>query len=147
MNFLFFTYIVFILGSSFIVLSDIKTMHISLLWNYICLCLLIFLYILQGKNCFFNHISSTIFMFSIFFIVRILAKKGLGLGDLHYSLTCGIFCGFPNFMLASIIFSGLGILYFLLKKIILKTDIKRIRIPFTPFMFIGSLIATGIKIN
>lgn len=144
--------LIFICSSLVIVISDIKTFHISLAANYIglALCVITSLYksflFKSYTEIFLNMIGAMCLCF-LFLIVRLFTHRKLGLGDIHYSLLCGFTSGFSRFLLSSLIASFLGILFFLFVGLFHKNkDMDELRVPFTPFMFTGNLICIIFRI-
>lgn len=144
--------IIFIICSVIVSVSDILTFHISLIANYIglflCFITLLIPSILdKSYNSFLNHFLGAVCLFLVFLLVRIIAQKGVGWGDMQYSLLCGFVSGIPGFIIASLLSAILGIICFFIIRIIKKQSVQALRIPFTPFMFIGTTIAYFIHIT
>ncbi len=125
---------------------DFRTFHISLILNYAGIILCILVYAIYNSFDLIKCGAGGGLLFLIFIMVRQIAHKGLGWGDIHYSFFCGFIAGFPGFILCAICSSLMGILYFVFLKIVLrKKNIRKIRIPFVPMMFIGTLISIPIS--
>ena len=144
--------IIFIICSVIVSVSDILTFHISLIANYIglslCAILLLVSSILEKSYVtFINHFLGAVCLFLVFLLVRIIVHKGIGWGDLQYSLLCGFVSGIPGFIIASLLSAILGILCFFIIRIIKKQSVQALRIPFTPFMFIGTTVSYFINIT
>ena len=144
--------VVFFICSVIVSVSDILTFHISLAANYIgvflCIITLLISSILdKSYNSFLNHFLGAVCLFLVFLLVRIITHKGIGWGDLQYSLLCGFVSGIPGFIIASLLSAILGILCFFIIRIIKKQSVQVLRIAFTPFMFIGTTIAYFIHIT
>lgn len=77
-------WLIFVFASLINSVLDLKTMHISLLVNYLCLGFTVFLCVYQKINIIENIISG-ILLFFIFLATRKLLNNGLGMGDVHYS--------------------------------------------------------------
>lgn len=132
---------IFIIVSLFNSWLDLKTMHISIILNYIGIFFCVVLYLLNSPKLFFNNLLGSLILFLIFILVRIIAHKGLGWGDIHYSLFCGLVSGVPGFILSALIASLTGLLLFLIIKIRNGSkSIKDVRVPFIPMMFIGTCL-------
>ncbi len=144
MNLNIYMYLIFILTSLYISFLDIRTMHISLIVNYVGFFIILILYLNTNKAVFINHISGAVIFFLLLVFVRIISHKGLGWGDIHYGLFCGLFSGVPNFIFGALLASFSGIIYMLIINKINKMNIKRLRIPFIPFMFLGCLVSSFI---
>ena len=144
--------VIFFICSVIVSVSDIQTFHISLAANYIGLFLCIITLLISsilGKsyNSFLNHFLGAVCLFLVFLLVRIIAHKGIGWGDLQYSLFCGFISGIPSFIIASLLSAILGIICFFIIRVIKKRSVQALRIPFTPFMFIGTTITYFIHIT
>ena len=135
----------FVIFSLYNSILDLKTLHISLVCNYFGFGVVFFIFLIFFKNRFLEYFLGALFLFCIFFVVRMITHQGLGLGDIHYSLFCGLVSGCPNFIISAFCASCLGIVYFVVcKYIIYKNKIEIKRIPFIPCMFLGTIIGNSI---
>lgn len=132
-------FIVFVLVSLINSYLDIRTMQVSVLINYIGIIICGTLYLISSFQLFFNHCLGSVILFFVFLLVWIITDKGIGFGDIHYSLFCGFIAGFPKTIISGLISSLIGLLLFIILKICFKKNIKKTRIPFIPIMFLGSL--------
>lgn len=133
---------IFIITSIINSILDLKTMHISLIVNYIGFILTIIILIIgeKGYGLLENFISSCSLCL-IFCIVRRLSHNGLGLGDIHYSLYCGFMSSIFVSILSALFASLLGIFTFVFIKIFMEErKPKFLKIPFIPFMFAGTIL-------
>ncbi len=120
---------------------DFKTFHISITLNYAGLVLGLLVLVIGKAPQLMNHILGGLFLFLFFIIVRCISHKGLGWGDVHYSILCGFAAGVPGFIVCTFISSIAGIVFFLSLKFLFKRENAfKLRIPFIPMMFIGNLI-------
>jgi leader peptidase (prepilin peptidase)/N-methyltransferase len=75
----------------------------------------------------------------ILYLVSMVTKGGIGMGDMKLMAVCGLFLGFSQttaVLLISLLLTGvIGIIYILLKKASLKSAI-----PFAPFITAGFVI-------
>ncbi len=133
--------LIFILVSIINSYLDFKTFHISVVLNYIGLILCV-LVLVTGKSLqLMNHIMGAVSLSLLFLLVRYISHKGLGWGDVHYSLLCGFVAGVPGFIICMFISSVAGILFFVsLRYVFKRKNAFKLRIPFIPMMFIGNLI-------
>ncbi len=130
---------VFIIVSLINSYLDLRTMHISIILNYIGIIACVVLYLLKSPKLFINNLMGSLILFFIFILVRLIAHKGLGWGDIHYSLFCGLVSGVPGFIFSALMASISGLIIFLIIKIrIGSKSIKQIRVPFIPMMFLGT---------
>ena len=130
---------VFIIVSLINSYLDLRTMHISIILNYFGIIVCVVLYILNSPKLFINNLMGSLILFFIFILVRLIAHKGLGWGDIHYSLFCGLISGVPGFIFSALMASISGLIIFLIIKIrIGSKSIKQIRVPFIPMMFLGT---------
>lgn len=119
---------------------DLKTMQISLLLNYIGIAVALITYLIDSPQLLLRNLIGGIILFLIFLFVWKITHKGLGAGDIHYSLFCGLISGFPGFLIAGIITSIIGLAVFFVIKISgRQKSIKNMKIPFIPIMFAGTL--------
>jgi len=94
---------------------------------------------LNLDNLFFE-VLTWLGIFVFFYLIIFLSKGGMGGGDLKLAVYLGIFLGFPTVLYAlyySFILGGIFAFFLLMLK---KKDLKA-KIPFGPFLVIGSLIA------
>ncbi len=125
---------------------DLRTMHISIILNYIGIVACVVLYLLNSPKLFINNLLGSFILFFIFIFVRLIAHKGLGWGDIHYSLFCGLVSGLPGFIFSALMASFIGLLIFLIIKIRAGSkSIKYVRVPFVPMMFAGTCL--GLVVN
>ena len=119
---------------------DLKTMQVSLILNYIGVLISVILYFIISLQLLLRNLAGSITLFLVFVIVWKITRKGLGWGDIHYSLFCGLISGFPGFIVSGIITSLLGLLvFFIIKLFKMKKSIKNIKVPFIPIMFAGTM--------
>ena len=136
---IFFIIIAFILSY-----QDITTYHISLLILYVASALYLLLLFILNRKTVLNSCISALFICLLFMFIRKLTKGNLGLGDIKFSFLCGLYTGFPGIIVGCLFSSLLGILAYLVVKLIKrKVNIKTLRIPFIPFLSIGCIIAKG----
>lgn len=125
----------FIFISIVLSIYDIKYYHVPLLPLYIGLSISFLITVLMNKAGLFPCLLGMLFMFLLFFLMRLVTKGGMGWGDIQYALYCGFISGFPNFILAALLSSVIGIIIYI---IIHK---KEKRIPFVPAMMVGSVLS------
>ena len=117
-------------------------MYIPIFVSYAGFLISIVLTLIFKRDLFINRICGAAILFLIFTLVRFLTRRKLGLGDIHYSLYCGFLSGVPNFIFAAFISALLAMIFLLSKKITCRNnDILTMRLPFTPFMFLGCIIS------
>ena len=134
-------WIIFILVSIINSILDIKTMHISLFLNYSGITITVILLLIFMKHNVFEYLISAILLCLIFLLVRLLSHKGLGLGDIHYSLYCGVLSSVFASILSAFFAASIGIMAFILLKIFIREEkVMYRKIPFVPFMFLGTII-------
>lgn len=139
--------LIFILFSLPMVVSDFRTMHISVAVNYagVAAALLANL-LLSGSviESFFTGIGSFVFLF----IIKKAAGGGLGEGDLHYGFFCGAFLLSHKVIFGFLFSSVFGILSFCFAFLTGRGFVEeKFKIPFVPFMFAGSLVSFALKIS
>ena len=140
-------FFVFFTISLIISITDIKYLHISLVLVYIGIIILLMYYFFLDFILFINHFTGGICLALIFILARVLTRGGLGKGDIHYSLLCGLFSGIPGFILSALVASLLGIFFFIFIHIFYKRQICDFRIPFIPFMSLGTLLSFFIPVD
>lgn len=125
--------IIFILISLILSYSDFKTYHIPLIPLYLGIISYILISIIFYREIIVNHLIGMILMGVFFFLMRVLTKGGMGLGDIQYALYCGLISGVPYFIYASLISSVIGIImYFVFYS-------KSKKIPLIPAMMLGTV--------
>ena len=127
--------IVFIITSVFISLYDMRTMHIPLWLLYAGLLLSAFFFAIDDFGTFLWRCCGAVSLFVIFFLTKILTRGKLGLGDLQYSIYCGLVSSFPSCFYSLLISCLICTLFLSLRYLITKKK----KIYFTPFMFLGSI--------
>ena len=132
-------FIVFVLVSLINSYLDIRTMQVSVLINYIGMAICGIIYLTNSFQIFFNNLLGGIILFLVFLLVWLITHKGIGIGDIHYSLFCGFISGFPKSIITGLISSIIGLFVFVILKICRKKNIKTTKIPFIPIMFLGTL--------
>jgi prepilin signal peptidase PulO-like enzyme (type II secretory pathway) len=98
--------------------------------------------ILQNLNIsnFLIELASWLGIFLFYYIVIWVSKGGMGGGDLKLSVYLGIFLGFPNSIYAIYYGFLIGGIFALILLIGGKKGLKA-KIPFAPFLVIGSLVS------
>ena len=133
----FFTFVIVSLINSYL---DLKTMEVSLIVNYIGILISVVLYFISSPQLLIRNLLGSFILFLVFVLVWKITRKGLGWGDIHYSIYCGLISGFPGFIFSGIITSLIGLLLFLIMKLISnKKNVKNIKVPFIPIMFAGTM--------
>ncbi len=98
------------------------------------------LYSIYNKNLLNNFFSGFVAFLFFLFIFLITKGKGMGFGDVNLSIFVGLFLGYPNFLVALFTsfligaIMGIGLIVF-------KGKTLKAKIPFGPFMIIGTVVA------
>lgn len=138
----------FIIVSLILSYQDIKEYHISLPLLYGTIAVFLFLLLFYKKNTLLNACIASITISLLFILVRLITNGNLGIGDIKFSVLCGLYTGLPEIIIGCLLASISGILFLLFMKFTnKKTDIKTKRIPFIPFMSIGCIIAKIVLVN
>jgi Type IV leader peptidase family. len=118
--------------------EDIRTMHISSWLTYTgCAVLLAYLYIF-AKAQLADRLAGAVLIFILFLLLRHTTHRGLGMGDVKFSLLCGLYCGVPGVFAGCALAAVGGLLYFAVFHILKRNiPIKSVKIPFAPFMTAG----------
>ena len=132
--------IIFLLFAIIISIYDIKTYKIPLIVMYIGLIAGIVIDIFVSPRMLLFDIAAGLVNISVFLICRGMSKKGLGLGDVQYSLFCGFYSGLPFCIAASLLASLFGLFFYAGLKLT-KKNIYLIKIPFAPFMSLGCFLS------
>lgn len=123
--------IIFTGFSILIVFIDVKIMRIPLwatwLGSFLILVVGTWYYSLLSGLCLALMMSFT----------RFITNNGLGGGDIHYSFFCGCFTGLFLGILGMWVAATLAIAFFLIRRFL---GHKSTKIPFAPFMFLGSIV-------
>ena len=131
--------IVILLQLIAISLFDIKQQHIPLYLNLsLLMCALLYSYLQETEI--LNLFISTATGFLFFFTIRLITKKGLGLGDAILSAAIAVMLGIQLWLFAMTTASLLALIYILSVKYVRMVDIKKKRIPFAPFMSAGAVV-------
>ncbi len=82
----------------------------------------------------------------IFFGIRFLTNGKLGMGDVKFAALMGVFIGFPGWFIATGLASVLGLIFALMGLLFKKLN-KSSKIPFAPFLTVGSIGAYFVDYN
>lgn len=134
--------LVFITISIPVLIQDIKTYTLNPLFIYLgSIVLLILGFIFQRRNM-IGFLISAIVELLIFLLVWLITHRKMGGGDIKYSFLCGLICGNVFSVILSTLISSLaGIIFYICIGIGKKLDSEK-RIPFTPFMFFGTVVVS-----
>lgn len=142
--------IIFILFSLPMVISDLKTMTVSVVVNYAGAAAVI-LTRLFLFGVFIESVFAAVCSFLFLFLLRCISKGGLGEGDLHYGFFCGAFllpCKIFTGLFISSVFgiSVFSLAYFARRRSAGKIN-EKLKLPFVPFMFAGALFSFVLKVS
>jgi prepilin signal peptidase PulO-like enzyme (type II secretory pathway) len=134
--------LVFLAFSVSISIIDIRSLRIPDILTFAgCACLLLY-DILFAQASLVSSIIGALVIFTVFFLVRKITNDGLGFGDVKYSVLCGLYCGFPVILVAGALSAFFGLCWYgLLVMRNGKESIRRLRIPFAPFLSVAALCA------
>lgn len=124
--------IIYVVLSIILSIQDIKTMHVNAILVYIGCFLAILHTVVFQRNLILSRLIGAVCLFLIFYAVYKI-KKGLGFGDVLYSFYCGLIVGFPWCFVGCALSSFLGIIFICIRQK------KEKKIPFIPFLFLGSI--------
>lgn len=130
-------FVVFTISALLISLDDVRSYKVPLSCIYVVLFLLVLYDILFCKERIVVNCIGALINFFVFFIVRLITKKGLGFGDVQYSLLTGYYSGFPMLFFSNLLASFAGLCWFGIYFMRHKT-VRKIKVPFAPFMAFGS---------
>lgn len=140
------TILIYIVFSIPILIQDCKTCTLNPLYIYIGTFILIIISFIFQKNQIIEFTIAGFFALSIFLLIWLITNRNLGNGDIKYSFLCGFICGsIYNVIISTLISSLSGILFFLCFRVI-KSYKKETKIPFTPFMFFGTILVSCISL-
>ncbi len=120
----------------FISLQDMKTFRISLVMNYLGILSYSVILGLYTKDL-SDALWSAVLNIMLYVSVMKISCGGLGLGDVHFSIFCGMFCPGIWMLFSSMAASLSGIVF--------SVVTRRNKIPFVPFMFAGNVIVFFIR--
>ena len=135
----------FIIFSIPICIYDIRTMHIPLWLLVVGGCVMPafaagMAFVTGQYQSLIISACGAILLFSLFFIARLVSHQKMGWGDVIYASLCGFVSGVPGCCYAAVISCVLGGLAFGVRFLIRKNkNPSKNALPFTPFMFFGSL--------
>jgi prepilin signal peptidase PulO-like enzyme (type II secretory pathway) len=134
--------LVFMLFAIPVSLIDMRSYRIPDGLNVSCFATLLLVHILKEPESLPNFLWASLFCGILFLLIRLLAG-GLGLGDVKFALSVGLFCGparlFPALFIAAI--SALIAALF----VRLRSNGASPRIPFGPFLCLGAIAAYSIS--
>ena len=122
--------------------QDIKSFSLNPLFIYIGTASIIIWKLIFQQNTAFFSLLSGLAEFLIFLFVWLISRKKMGIGDIKYSFFCGLISGsFMNVIISTLVSSLSGIFFILLVN---RKGEKKI--PFTPFMFFGTLAVSIVSL-
>ena len=125
---------------------DLKTMQVSIILNYIGITICTVLFLVSSPHLFIERLLGSMVLFLVFLLVWIITHKGLGWGDIHYSIFCGLISGFPVCIFSGLAASVIGLFVFLTIKVAAKKkNVKNMKVPFIPIMFLGTIFSLCIS--
>ena len=142
MNIVICSMVVFIGFSLPLIIQDLKSYSITPIFIYCGFFLLSLIKFFFLKENVLNAFYGALFELSLYVLIWVVSKKKLGVGDIKYSAFCGLFIGdFWAIILANLFTSFLGISVYIFL-VIFRKKREKIKIPFVPFMFLGSLVVS-----
>jgi leader peptidase (prepilin peptidase) / N-methyltransferase len=81
---------------------------------------------------------------TIFYCIRLISKRKLGMGDVKFAALMAVFLGFPGWFVAAGLASLLGLVFAILNLCSGRIN-KNTKIPFAPFLTVGSIAAYFIQ--
>lgn len=139
-----FSLLIFAMFSLPCVLDDIRTMIINPWNSYFGTAVLILVSAFFYQKAFIPSVISCAGIFLLFLVTGFVFKADLGMGDVKYSLFCGMAVGNWLFTLAGLFVACVGTaLTFGIAKI-KGSPFKKL--PFVPFLFVGMVLALGAQI-
>lgn len=134
--------LIFLAVSIPILIQDIKTYTLNPLYIYLGTIILTIQTFLYQRNSLIEFFISGIIELLIFLFVWLITHRKMGIGDIKYSFLCGLVCGnIFNVVLSTLIASLAGIVFFICLGVWKKMGNEK-RIPFTPFMFLGTAVVS-----
>ena len=109
-------------------IQDIKTREVSNIIH-------ILIILIALPNITINKVIGALIGLTVFFIPNLVKKDGIGGADIKFMFASGLILGTEKIIIATITSMIVAIIYAVLKKSILKHDLKVI--PLIPFLFIG----------
>lgn len=109
-------------------IQDIKTREVSNIIH-------ILIILIALPNITTNKVIGALIGLTVFFIPNLIKKDGIGGADIKFMFASGLILGTEKIIIATITSMIVAIIYAVLKKSILKHDLKAI--PLIPFLFIG----------
>lgn len=92
---------------------------------------------------FFSRLFLSGLSFATIFILGSLTKKGMGLGDAKFIAISAFSLGFPAIIILLLTACLIAIAFLSFKKMLNPSlHLTRVRLPFAPFMLIGTLISS-----
>lgn len=129
----------FIFFSIFLVIYDIKKL---ILPDYLLISLFLTLFfcdIIIKPNLILYNILSSFLGGTFFLFIYFITKKGIGLGDVKFSIVIGYFLGIKLWIFSILVSCFSAIFFYLLTMKLFKWN-KNTKIPFGPFLAVSSII-------
>lgn len=148
--------IVFLVFSIIMSIEDLRTKTVSRKLSVSLMILMLFLplinllrYGLSVPACrdyFLKPWIGFVFAFIIFFLVRQISKKKLGLADVFFSASIGALLGSRLYILAMLSACIFALMFYFGMFLTMGTRVKKISLPFIPFMTLSALVSYALKI-
>jgi prepilin signal peptidase PulO-like enzyme (type II secretory pathway) len=101
---------------------------------------LILRFFIHPMESYYSHLIGMVLGFTIFLLIAVISKGGMGGGDIKLFAVVGLFFGYPLLFLTILLSTLLGTMYGILL-IIMKGAGRKTEIPFGPFIACASLIS------
>jgi leader peptidase (prepilin peptidase)/N-methyltransferase len=118
---------------------DIKYYKIPDLLTFPGIIILVILVFFLERSFIFESLLASVICFAFLFTLSVLTK-GMGFGDVKFGILTGFVCGFQGSFIALLVASLAGLL-FAVTLLFLKKINRTTRIPFAPFLLIGTISA------
>lgn len=123
-------------------LEDIRTREIrNLYWILIVATRCVFLVLKRDREGLVSSLLGTLVATLIFALAFLISKDGIGLGDVKLMIAVAFYLGLELFLRALFFISLISALFSLIL-LALKQATKKTALPFAPFIFAGTCVAT-----
>ncbi|WP_047155103.1 prepilin peptidase [Aneurinibacillus tyrosinisolvens] len=101
---------------------------------------LILRFFIHPHESYVSHLIGMVLGFTVFLLVAIVSRGGMGGGDIKLFAVVGLFLGYPLLLLTILLSTLFGALYGILLIVFVEAG-RKTEVPFGPFIAIGSLCA------
>jgi len=101
---------------------------------------LVMRFFIHPDETYISHLVGMVLGFTIFFVIALLSKGGVGGGDIKLYAVIGLFFGYPLLLVTILLSTFLGSIYGIFIMLLQGAN-RKTEVPFGPFIAFGSVVA------